>query len=170
MVSPLKSSQEKFTTIAKDLKPIVFDESQNIDVRVEKPPQLKKSLLEFLQRINHIVDAPVSGGIIVYIGVFFTKGCLYSVNSSDQHYMDLLNLFKTLDQLVEMCRDCCDDLEKLLLECKEKLAETELEEEFLYWLNYIDGRLQKLYHSILDEIATELEKVRERNDMDYRIA
>ena len=69
-----------------------------------------------------------------------------------------------------MCRDCCDDLEKLLLECKEKLAETELEEEFLYWLNYIDGRLQKLYHSILDEIATELEKVRERNDMDYRIS
>ena len=171
MISQFKSSQEEFTSIVKDLKPIVFDESQNIEMRVEKLSQLKESVRKILYSTHLLLINDVAGGIKRCIFVFFTKGGLYSVNSSDQHYTDLLNLFKTLDQLVEMCSDSLDDLEKLLLECKEKLAETEQEEKFLTWLEEkgINKTVQK-YHSSLDEVATELEKVRERNDMDYRIA
>ena len=46
MVSQLKSSQEKFTNTVEDLKPIIFDESLDIESRLEKLSEVKKSVSE----------------------------------------------------------------------------------------------------------------------------
>ena len=76
-----------------------------------------------MKKIHEVVIADVAGGFSKFLNLFFMKGCIHSLNANNQQYLDLLIVFKTIENLVETIRDCLDDVEKLIAECRRKLTE-----------------------------------------------
>ena len=101
------------------------------------------------------------------------KGCIHSLNANNQQYLDLLIVFKTIEELVETLRDCLDDVEKLIAECRKKLTEKtttpEVYKMIQIWLDNIEQRVQD-YQVKVDELATEVQETREQTDMDTLLA
>lgn len=87
--------------------------------------------------------------------------------------MDLLIVFKTIEELVETIRDCLDDVEKLIAECRKKITEKTtppyVYRQIQIWLDEIEQRVQD-YQVKVDELATEVQETREQTDMDTLLA
>ena len=169
----LESAQVAFKSVSKDAKVIAFDPSKAEKSRAEKFEILKTSVIDYLKKIHYVVISDVAGGIRQYLDLFFSKGCIHSLNANNQQYLDLLIVFKTIEELVETIRDCLDDVEKLIAECRKKITDkttpSDVYDQIQIWLDKIEQRVQD-YQVKVDELATEVQETREQTDMDTLLA
>ena len=156
----------------KDTKPILFDNKKEIDERMKKFDELIKYVKSYLQVVHENLIAEVAGGIRQYIYLFFTKGCIQPLRSHNPQYLDILIIFQNIEKLVETLRECLDDVEKLLIDCKKYIKVTEdkdkneiVSSQLTKYVDRVDG-----YHENVDELAREVYDVREENDMDTLLA
>ena len=116
-------------------------------------------MVNYLGVIHNILISDVAGGFRQYLDLFFIKGCIHSLNANNPQYLDLIIVFKTIEELVEKLRDCLDDVENLINESRKQITEKTAPDMYKMiepWCEEIDQRVQR-YHILVDDIALEVE-------------
>ena len=148
----------------KDTKPILFDNKKEIEERMKKFDELMKYVKSYLQVVHENLIAEVAGGIRQYINLFFTKGCIHHLNTNNSQFMDLLNIFRSIQKLLDTLRSSMLSVEQLQYNCQVK-EDQKLNE----CAEFLENRIE-FYQNHIDDLAVEIETVNEQTDMDNLLA
>lgn len=116
MMQNVEDLTEKFNkTCDQEQVQVAFTKNTiEIELRQKSFENLKSAGLGMLQAIHTLIQSGVSGGVVRYIDLFFIKGSIHVLNSTNEQFHDLLLVFMTLQKMGETIKASLSSFQQFL--------------------------------------------------------